>query len=258
MIPAYNSEHTIRGMLDSLDRQTYPNLDVLISDDCSTDATARICREFATSRPNVKLVEQNRNLGWVGNSNFLLGAADGDFAFFAFHDDELAPTYVERLVSALMLHPEALVAFSDIIVSKEGRSPVELSFDRLTGLTRAVDRGRVMIAGSENWWIPFRGLVRTSAIRQVGPLRRHMYGERNSDWFWLLGLSLRGPFVRVPEGLYTKHKRPEGVAARWRRNAMIRLVVLGEGIREVFRAPLPLTERLGIITHGLLLRLRLR
>lgn len=253
LLPAYNAGAFIERMLDSLVRQDYPALEVLISDDRSSDDTVAICRRFEAQHPNVSLHVQENNLGWLGNSNFLLKAAEGDIVFFAFHDDELLPTYVSEVVRALNSNPEAVLGYSDILLSFEGVSE-PASFALMDGLTSAVERGRVMIERKENWWIPFRGLVRAAAYRDVGGLRSHRFGDRGSDWIWLLGLALRGPFVRVSKPLYLKNHRAHGVAAQWRPSRAVRVAMLGMCLREIMASPLSWPDRIRLAARAIAVR----
>jgi len=246
LLPTHNGEKLIGGMLHSLAQQTYGNLCILISDDCSTDRTADLCRAFAADRQDTTLFVQERNLGWVGNSNYLLDAAGGEYVFFAFHDDELAPTYVEELVSALLADSSASVAFSDLLLSKDGHEPVEMSFDALSGIDSAAARAKIMLCRPGTSWISFRGLTRRRTANEIGGLKKHWLGERSADWIFGLALSLRGSFVRVPKALYTKNKRVGGVAASWSRSVFMRLTILSMGLREVFRSPLPIPDRVSI------------
>jgi glycosyltransferase involved in cell wall biosynthesis len=100
-MPTWNAEAFIEATLASLDAQTYQNLEVLISDDSSTDRTTEICERFAASRPRCRFIRQGARRGWTGNVTALLHEAEGDYFFFAFHDDPLKPAYVSRLVEAL-------------------------------------------------------------------------------------------------------------------------------------------------------------
>ena len=251
LVPAYNAAGFIGRMLRSLAGQTYSNLHILISDDASADDTLAVCRDFATTRGNVTVVAQADNLGWVGNSNYLLSAASGDFVFFAFDDDELDPGYVSALAEALVFHPEAVVAYSDMLLkSYTGWSEI-FSFDVLDGSSGALDRARRLLKGTATLWITFRGLYRKSACIELGGLRRHVLGERGADWLWLLGMSLRGAFVRVPKVLYTKNKRASGVGSGWSRTFGVRVVVFLLTLREIMVSPLSLSERLRLATYAI-------
>lgn len=259
-MPAWNAEAFVRPTLESLAAQTYPNLEVLISDDASDDGTAAICERFAASDSRFHVVRQPRRLGWVGNTNFLLGAARGDYGFFAFHDDPLRPSYVARLVEALEPRPAAVLAFSDIL----SRGRVD-TYAALDGVGDRLERARRVLRMQGPWWIPNRGLFRMRVARDIGGMRRHLAGEYKADWPWLLALALRGEFVRVAEPLIHKVWRDESLSAGWNRRlrpwpaASVMLACA----REVRLARPPLGEelqmhgeliRFGVLTLGAVLR----
>jgi glycosyltransferase involved in cell wall biosynthesis len=254
LLPAWNAEGFIGPVLDSLAAQTYANFEVLISDDASTDRTLEICAAFAAHHPNFRLIRQSRNLGWIGNVNALLRAAEGDYFFFAFHDDRPLPSYVARLVAALEDNPGAALAFADMI----RRFPPG---DRMTddvqvylyleGVTARAERG---VRVARKWGEPpsylvtlaNRGLFRAAAAREVGGLRRHIGGEFGADWPWLLRLALIGEFTRVPEPLIEKVYRAGSVSDRWKHTLRQRLGVLVLCMCETRRAKLSPAEELAV------------
>lgn len=211
-MPAYSSVAFIAPVLDSLAAQTYANLEVLVSVDVCSDGTAELCERFAALHANVRVIRQTTRQGWVGNSNALLTAAQGKYLFFAFHDDPLRPTYVERLVSALEGNPHAVVAFSDVDTN-EGL----MRYTELDGLSDRFTRFRRLLIMKGTWWAPLRGLVRMDAVRQLGGMKRLRSGEYSTDLPWLLRLALLGEFVRIPEALIYKEVRPAGLAASWKK-----------------------------------------
>ena len=215
LVPTYNGSAFITRTLDSLAAQTWPNLEILIGDDRSTDDTLDVVRRFAETHPNTRIVERDTNLGWLRNSNDLMTRAKGDLMFFAFHDDVIAPTYVDELMGALSTNERAVLAFSDMHVHElDGTGRLHV-FDELEGLTIGVERGRVMVRRPENWWVPNRGLFRSSAFAEVGGIHPNELGEYSADWTWLLGLSLIGEFVRVPKVLCTKYYVAGSLSKRW-------------------------------------------
>ena len=260
LLPAWNAERFIAPVLACLAAQTHRSFDVLISDDASTDRTAAICAAFARDHANVHLIRQPRNLGWIGNVNALLREARGDHFFFAFHDDLVHPTYVERLSGALDAHPHAVLTFSDMVrrvvapdddagaiaPAAPGPDDVKVYLD-LEGVRERLARGRIVAAKwgrppSYSVMLANRGVFRASAARAVGGLRRHAGGEFGADWPWLLALALRGDFVRVPSPLVEKTYRPTSLSATWRHSLRERAGVLLSCHREVARAALPLGE----------------
>jgi glycosyltransferase involved in cell wall biosynthesis len=238
LVPTYNGADFILRTLDSLSAQTWPDLEILIGDDRSTDETLEVVRRFADGRPNTRVLERDANLGWLRNSNDLMARAEGELMFFAFHDDVVAPTYVEKLVRALGRNDRAVLAFSDMIVHElDGTAQVHV-FDQLEGIPAAVDRARIMVARPATWWVPNRGLFRASAFREVGGIHPNERGEYSADWTWLLGLSILGEFVRVPEVLCTKYYTAQSLSKRWPHDAAQLRALQRAGIAEIKRSRL--------------------
>lgn len=220
-VPAWNAAAFIGPVLASLAAQTYPDLDVLISVDACSDETAALCDAFAMEHPRVRVIHQATRLGWIGNANALLDLADGDYVFFAFHDDPLRREYVERLVGALESAPDAVLAFCDVD-SNIGA----FRYDVLDGIGSRFERARRLLVQRGSWWVPNRGLIRAGAVKALGGMRRHLAGEVSADLPWLLRLALLGGFVRVPEPLIVKTFRVEGLSSGWRDNSRVRLAVV--------------------------------
>nr|NLI49312.1 glycosyltransferase [Propionibacterium sp.] len=231
IVPTYNGAAFIERTLASLDAQTWPNLEILIGDDASTDDTLAVVRRFAEGRAGVRVVERDANLGWLRNTNDLMGRARGEYLFFAFHDDEVEPTYVEELTGALLRRPDAVLAFSDMTVSEVGGAEDLAVYAGLSG--SAVARGLELAARRENWWVPNRGVFRAAAYRRVGGIHPNASGEYSADWTWLLHLALLGDFVRVPRVLCRKYYRTASLSKRWPHVAARRANLLRAGVREV-------------------------
>jgi glycosyltransferase involved in cell wall biosynthesis len=199
---------------------------------------------FAAQHPRFHLHRQPRNRGWIGNVNWLLEHARGDYFFFAFHDDPLQQDYVSRLVAELEARPRAVLAFSDIWLG-----PNVEAYRDLDNVTDRVERARRIVAKRGRWWIPNRGLFRAEAAARVGGVRRHLAGEYSADWPWLLHLALLGEFARVPEPLIRKVWRNEGVSVSWGQSLWKSMAVLLSCMREVRRANLPLGEEAAVQSH---------
>ena len=250
LLPAWNAARFIEPVLRSLDAQTYANLQVLIADDASSDGTGALCERFAEGRARFVVHRQTRNRGWIGNVNWLLANADGDAFFFAFHDDPLEPTYVERLVAALQGAPDAVLAFADVLVEHHALDPHargERRYVALEGVTSARERLRVLMRREGDWWIPNRGLFRAEAARRVGGMHRHPGGEFSADWPWLMHLALLGAFVRVPEPLVHKVWLREGLSVVWGRSRRKQLGLLVGALREIACADVPLALRARVL-----------
>ncbi len=107
-IPVYNQEEYIADAIKSVLNQTYQNIEIIISDNCSTDTTAQIIEGFSDSR--IKCYRQTSNLGMVGNFNFVTEKASGQYIKYLCGDDVLLPTCIEDLYVGIANNP--CVAFA--------------------------------------------------------------------------------------------------------------------------------------------------
>ena len=216
-VPAYRAAAFIEETLRALAAQTYPNLRVLVSVDCSDDETGEVCERFARHDDRFTVIHQPVRLGWIGNVNALLARAtlEAERLMISPHDDLPDPDYVARLAEALSRRDRASLAFSDIEIQHSGGRRVVQRYTPLDGIECRIERGRRLLARDRGWWTPFRGLLPVEAVRRVGGLRRNLAGEFAADWPFLLRLALRGEFVRVPEVLYRKRFRGESLSLQW-------------------------------------------
>lgn len=239
IVPCYNAAAFIQATLDCLVGQTWTNLEILIGDDFSTDATAEIVTSFAAKHANVQIIPRQKNLGWIDNTNDLMAHATGELAFFAFHDDVLATNYVEKLVAALAANPTAVIAFSDVEQFELDGQSILMQFTRMTRAHSALSRGRVMCRLYEYWWACVHGLFRVSIFQQTGGLQKHAMGEYAADWTWLLHMALLGDYVRVPETLCRKYFTATSLSKVWQHSVQQQEAVLQGVIAEIWRSKSP-------------------
>ena len=100
IIPVYNAEPYIRAMVESLQAQDWENLQILLSDDGSTDGSVDLMTALAEQDPRITVVV-GPNTGVSSARNRALRLADGEYIGFADSDDILEPGYLHGLVSAL-------------------------------------------------------------------------------------------------------------------------------------------------------------
>lgn len=121
-VPTYNRADFLRGSLATIAAQTYAPLEILISDNASTDETESICRELAARDPRVRYVRQPANIGLYQNHNFCIEESRGEYLGFCHDDDRYAPTVVAENAAVLDAHPSVGVVCSDWdLIDEAGR-----------------------------------------------------------------------------------------------------------------------------------------
>ena len=119
IMPSFNGAPWLREALDSLLAQTYPNIEILLLDDASTDDTPAIAAEY---EGRIRYIRQPENMGIYDNVNVGIAQAKGELIATYHADDIYLPTMVEEQVAYLQAHPEVGAVFaSDILVDAEGR-----------------------------------------------------------------------------------------------------------------------------------------
>ena len=106
-IPVFNGEETLSSCIDSLNMQTYTNLEILIFDNCSEDNTREISERAQSADERIRYYLSDKNLGTVHSFSSLLGLANGKFFMWAAADDLRPPDYVEQAFLHLQANPEA-------------------------------------------------------------------------------------------------------------------------------------------------------
>ncbi|WP_027402396.1 glycosyltransferase [Aphanizomenon flos-aquae] len=111
-IPTYNGEEFIAEALASVNNQTYRDIEIIISDDHSTDKTIEIANLFQKqSTFNLKVIPHQR-YGLAENWNFCISQAKGKYIKFLFQDDVLTPTCIEEMVNLTEQDQEIGLVFS--------------------------------------------------------------------------------------------------------------------------------------------------
>ena len=108
-MPVYNGEKFLCNALDCLLAQSYTNLELIISDDASTDSTSKICTEYAAKDSRIKYIHHTKNLGIeseagftpLPNFNFVLNQASSPYFMWAGVDDKWEPEFIEKNVNVL-------------------------------------------------------------------------------------------------------------------------------------------------------------
>ena len=127
-IPTYNAGEFFEACLQSALEQTYPNIEILISDDGSTDGTLQIVDRYQRQHPVIRLVE-NANRGMVSNWNNCITKAKGEWVKFLFQDDILKPGCVEKMLEACLAnHVEVGLCRREFIIHNDVPKPLRFDF----------------------------------------------------------------------------------------------------------------------------------
>jgi glycosyltransferase involved in cell wall biosynthesis len=197
-MPVYNGAEYVREAIDSILAQTMTDLELVICDNASTDATPAICRAYEARDPRVRYFLNDRNLGAHPNYNRTFRESSGEYFKWAAHDDVLKPGFLAACVSALEARPEAVLAQTLIeYVDGDGR-PIG-AYDSALRAAAGPDPVRRFAAAvlEPHPAYEVMGLFRRSVLED-SILLRSFHG---ADRALLADVVLRGEVARVDEPL---------------------------------------------------------
>ncbi len=136
IIPNWNGAHHLPVCLESLQQQSYPNIEVIVVDNASEDESLAILQRY----PEVRVLPQATNLGFTGACNAGLRAASGEILILLNNDTETHPDWVSTVVKAFADHPEAGIVASKMLLF-DRRDTLHTAGDYITPDGMAHNRG---------------------------------------------------------------------------------------------------------------------
>jgi glycosyltransferase involved in cell wall biosynthesis len=197
-IPTYNRAEKLRRAVQSVLAQTHEDLEVVISDNASTDGTAELLSDLAAADERVRVVRQPVNRGMVANLDAVARLAEGDHVMLLSDDDWLAPRCVERTLEVLRGAPGRAGALGRVAYMRDG---AEAPSGQPVALEQADGAGRVrgyfaaVHADHGNTWM--YALVPQQVVRSLPPMRNVL----GFDWLHVAALAFHGPIAMVDETL---------------------------------------------------------
>jgi len=210
-LPVYNGADTVAPVVESVLGQSHANLELVISDNASTDGTQEICRRFAREDRRVVYLRQTRNVGLLNNFISAAESSTGDFVRWIGDDDWLEPDFVSRALEVFAEDERRVVVTTQIVYrDDEGVETLETRYDpaamssadpveRFAGMLRLLTSDYATID-------PLYAMIR----RDLATIpRKNMLRE---DQVFAARLALAGPWGHVGAPLAGR-RRDEGTAS---------------------------------------------
>lgn len=185
VIPTYNHVSYLKQAVDSVLKQDYPNIELIVLDDGSTDGTRDVLESYGSRI----YWESHRNMGQSSTLNKGWSMSKGDILAYLSADDLLLPRAVTRSVECLLSHPEAVLSYCDFNLIDPGSRVVRRvttpEYSYMEMVTKFICAPS---AGAFFWRGPF---LKTGGW--------NVKFHRFPDYDCWLRLGLQGQFVRIPE-----------------------------------------------------------
>jgi glycosyltransferase involved in cell wall biosynthesis len=202
MVITYNQKDIINETIESiLTEPRYPNLQIVIADDCSTDGSQDILLQLQQKYPNiVKLVLNKENLGITGNSNAAFFATTGTFVAILGGDDLFLPGKINAQIELFLNDPNVSISYH----------AVEIFDDRTREVLAITDQKRRLLKTDVYDIIEKCGIAGASSImvrRSACP--EYGFDERLpmvSDWKFSIDVAFNGK-VAFLDGIYGRYRK---------------------------------------------------
>lgn len=184
-LPTYNRAATLKRAIESVLAQDYPNFELIISDNASTDETQIICEDFCRREVRIRYLRQSSNIGLTANFQSVLKGAQGEFFMWLADDDWIDPDYVSQCLSHLVESPDCVLVAgrekcyrgAELIYEERALNlPQNSGSARVLAYFRQVKTNGI-----------FYGLMPRSALEEIPPL-----DILGGDWLFLSRVAFRG------------------------------------------------------------------
>lgn len=206
-IPVYNSEHCIGAAIESLQAQTYTNLELVISDNCSTDRTGEICLSYAASDDRIRYHRNTVDIGKEPNFLRVLQLATGDYFMWNCADDIRPAGSLEGVMAAMLRSPQAVMAHGPVIAEATVSSRVLANRMDLMDAD-ASERIRAYVRGMEHNAIQY-GVYKTKTLKRAYFTTNFIANQYGHDYHLCMQMCLLGSIGYSPAPMIVYKEKGE-------------------------------------------------
>lgn len=202
-VPTYNRPDLLARALTNISNQTWKNLEILVSDNCSSDPeVTRVIKSFSERDNRIRHYVRERNIGALDNFFFLLSQARAPYFMWAADDDYIASWFVERCMEVMLREKDIVLCTAETqYFNTEGELfplvPQGAAFRRPTGWDRLKRMEHLIRNNFDNL---IYGLFRREALVSNGQIFwTRTYAISNNEIPPLLAAAYHGEIVVLPD-----------------------------------------------------------
>jgi glycosyltransferase involved in cell wall biosynthesis len=190
-IPVYNSEHCVGKAIDSIRGQSYRNVEIIISDNCSTDRTREICRKYAEKDGRIRYHRSDVNIGKEPNFLRVLELAKGEYFAWTCADDIRPAGSLEGLMGAILKSRATVMAHGPVIA--EAITSTAILPNRMSLTARGPsERVGEYVKGVEHNAIQY-AVFQTNSLKRAYLTTDFITNHYGHDYHLCLQMCLLGP-----------------------------------------------------------------
>lgn len=247
VVPAYNREASIGRSIHSVLRQTWPNMEIIVVDDCSEDGTVAVVE--AIGDPRIRIVRMERNGGPSVARNRGIAEANSRWVAFQDSDDEWLPDKLSQQMARIKaMGPDCVAVYCGMAVegglndSKDARLHVRYlprsDIRRTEGDVREVLDSTSLVSTQML-------IARKDALLAIGGFDENL--NALEDWDLSIRLAEQGPFAFVDRILVIQRFSPNSITGDQRRRLHARAKILAKHADRMASAPRNLAQQYRIL-----------
>lgn len=260
-LPVHNGEPYLGAAIESVLGQTFEDLELVITDNASTDRTLEIACRYQAADARVVVRRNEVNLGAARNFDRAFQLSRAPLFRWMAADDLLEPTCIERCVEILDGDPAVVLAHTDVrIIDENGGLKLHFRYPARHADRDSPSRRFLDVLRLDRWCAELFGLVRADVLGKTRRMDRYVASDR----ILRAELALRGRFRIVPEPLFLNRDHPgrsvralpaHHLRGEWfdpalaGRRILPHWRILAEYVRCIRRAPIPESERRRCYAH---------
>lgn len=199
-IPNYNNAAYLDACIQSALDQTYPDTEVILVDDCSTDNSIQVAKQY---EGKIRILQNSANVGQPQNTNKAVEHSNGEYVVILHSDDSLLPHFAETLVPILESHPNVGMAVGERMETDETGIPRDIAPLYNTNCIIPGERqAKVFLLTS---FLPCQVLLRREIFETIGGVdERYIINLDGLLWFKCALICDVG-YIQNPVSVYRRH-----------------------------------------------------
>ena len=206
LLATYNGEKYLAEQIESILNQTYKNIRILISDDCSKDNTREIIKEYQKKDSRIHAYFQENNLGYIKNFEFLIKQVESNMFMLSDQDDVWLPEKIEKSAE-LMKRENADLVFGDLEIVDQNLKTINPSFNEYMLLKRKINKciKNYKVNYLYNCVTGCTTLIKSKWIEKILPIPSNSKYVAHDYWIGIM-IALEGKLAYV-EKPYIKYRQ---------------------------------------------------
>lgn len=193
-IPVYNGEKLLKKALTSIIYQSHKNIEIIISNNCSTDNSLKIIKKFKNNDRRIILYDQKEKLSMMDNFRFVLKKSNSNYFMWAACDDFRSRNFIKKNLEFLENNKDFVASISPVRFFHHAYNAKKIGDFTIDDQTvyKRINKGLKLNANSR-----FYSLFRSNHLKSFKYINKNYLGD---DFPYIIHMLLKGKFKNIGEG----------------------------------------------------------